>query len=316
MELDAYLRLNQAASGEWLHAIRDLLGCQAIDCDVDRSQSVVGSLSALHADAGTVSVLNTAQDMTLTGCRLPAALLVIPVQGRCDVTLGGGTQLPVFPLAMVPAGREFVLRTGEATTLILVSPLKGDIPRWPDRQLAETLAAEVHRFLFLSDYFRDHRDACRRAEALFARLDVALTSEADTEAALSPELDRRLVRVIEKIRNEPEWSFNLRELASHSGVSERNLYYLMKRETGLTPYRFYQRCRLIRVRRRLVDCTCDVPHISWYAADEGFSHLGRFAALYREHFGELPSETVQWRRALQARETSHRVPASAVAANA
>lgn len=29
MELDAYLRLNQAASGEWLHAIRDLLGCRA-----------------------------------------------------------------------------------------------------------------------------------------------------------------------------------------------------------------------------------------------------------------------------------------------
>ncbi|OJS99111.1 hypothetical protein [Marinobacter nauticus] len=35
------------------------------------------------------------------------------------------------------------------------------------------------------------------------------------------------------------------------------------------------------------------------AANEGFSHLGRFAALYREHFGELPSETVQWRRRLQ-----------------
>ena len=33
-----------------------------------------------------------------------------------------------------------------------------------------------------------------------------------------------------------------------------------------------------------------------------FSHFGRFAALYREHFGELPSETVQWRRRLQAQE--------------
>ncbi len=57
-----------------------------------------------------------------------------------------------------------------------------------------------------------------------------------------------------------------------------------------------------RVRRRLVDCQCAVPHISRYAGDEGFSHFGRFAALYREHFGELPSETVQWRRRLQAQE--------------
>jgi transcriptional regulator GlxA family with amidase domain len=110
-----------------------------------------------------------------------------------------------------------------------------------------------------------------------------------------------LHRAIEKIRDEPGWDFNLQELASHSGVSERNLYYLMKRETGMTPYRLYQRNRLMRVRQRLVDCQCDVPHISWYAADAGFSHLGRFAALYREHFGELPSETVQWRRNLQGR---------------
>jgi transcriptional regulator GlxA family with amidase domain len=105
----------------------------------------------------------------------------------------------------------------------------------------------------------------------------------------------------------------LQELANHSGVSERNLYYLMKRETGMTPYRFYQRCRLIRVRRRLVDCQCDVPHISWYAADEGFSHLGRFAALYREHFGELPSETVQWRRRLQTGEAALEAPDRIVA---
>ena len=61
---------------------------------------------------------------------------------------------------------------------------------------------------------------------------------------------------------------------------------------------------MTRVRERLVDCQCEVPHISWYAADEGFSHLGRFAAMYREHFGELPSETVQWRRNLLRRSVA------------
>ncbi|MED5468374.1 MAG: AraC family transcriptional regulator, partial [Pseudomonadota bacterium] len=53
--------------------------------------------------------------------------------------------------------------------------------------------------------------------------------------------------------------------------------------------------------------------ISWYAADEGFSHLGRFAALYREHFGELPSETVQWRRRLQTGEAALEAPDRIVA---
>lgn len=150
-----------------------------------------------------------------------------------------------------------------------------------------------------SDYFQDHQDARLETAALFDRLNQQLASGLARVPEELPVLDRRLVRVIEKMRGEPDWVFNLPELAQHSGASERNLYYLMKRETGLTPYRFYQRCRLIRVRRRLVDCQCDVPHISWYAADAGFSHLGRFAALYREHFGELPSETVQWRRRLQ-----------------
>ncbi|MDR9424780.1 MAG: AraC family transcriptional regulator [Marinobacter sp.] len=301
-ELEAYLRLNRATSGEWLHALRQLLGCGKMACNVQRPQAMLGSLSALESDAGVICVLNVAQEMELGHCQLASLLLAMPIEGRCEITLAEGTRLPVVPLAMVPAEKNFTLTVGAGSQLVLAFPVNRELPRWPEPACAAALADNLSQFLFHSEYFQSHQHACIQASHLFATLEQVLLHgpPPHSESQGMPELDRRLIRVIDKIRCEPEWAFNLQELASHSGVSERNLYYLMKRETGMTPYRFYQRCRLIRVRRRLVDCQCDIPHISWYAADEGFSHLGRFAALYREHFGELPSETVQWRRRLQA----------------
>lgn len=303
-ELEAYLRLNHATSGEWLHGLRQLLGCANIDCDVQHSQAMLGSLSALETNAGVICVLNVAQEMELGHCQLGNPLLVMPIGGRCEATLAEGTRLPVVPLAIIPAEKNFTLTIGEGSQLVLLLPNNTDLPRWPDPGLPVPLSNSLLRFLSRSDYFQSHQHACAHANDLFEMLEQLMLSGQwpGLENDAAHDLDRRLVRGIEKMRCEPEWSFNLQELASHSGVSERNLYYLMKRETGMTPYRFYQRCRLIRVRRRLVDCQCDIPHISWYAADEGFSHLGRFSALYREHFGELPSETVQWRRRLQALE--------------
>ncbi|MET4025508.1 AraC-like DNA-binding protein [Marinobacter sp. MBR-99] len=298
-ELEAYLRLNNAGCEEWLAAIAQLLACPQAECRLPRPQAVVGSLSALAVEAGIVCVLDVSQDMELHGCLVSQTLLVNAIQGHSEITLQDGSRLPTFPLAMIPAGQQFTLRAAEGSRVVLVYPVNQAVPAWPKPGLEVALAGHIHRFLLRSNYFQDHQHASNETLALFDRLEQQLVSgQVDLPEDL-PVLDRRLVRVIEKIRSERDWEFDLQALAQHSGASERNLYYLMKRETGMTPYRLYQRCRLIRVRRRLVDCQCDVPHISWYAADEGFSHLGRFAALYREHFGELPSETVQWRRRLR-----------------
>ncbi|GGC63352.1 AraC family transcriptional regulator [Marinobacter halophilus] len=300
-DLQAYLRLSSASLGEWLTAIREMVGCDDIECRLSKPKAVVGSLSVLEVDAGTVSVHDLAQDMELSHCRLPQALLVARIHGQGDVVLSSGIRFSICPSVMIPANQSFTLRAREGTRLALVYPVMFSPPVLPQEPLNLALAGHVYRFLLRSDYSQDHKDASRAATEFFAQLAQPWGAGNWELSDELPELDRRLARVIEKIRGEPEWDFDLQELAQHSGASERNLYYLMKREIGMTPYRFYQRCRLIRVRRRLVDCQCDVPHISWYAADEGFSHLGRFAAMYREHFGELPSETVQWRRRLQER---------------
>jgi AraC-like DNA-binding protein len=301
LELDSYLRLNRASLAEWLAAIRELSGCDDMECTLfEGSGHQVGALSTLTTERGRLICLYAAEGMEITGCRATAPVFLFPRAGnpematrdepwQCLKRLVVAWPEDRFRLRLPPEARVLILRLEPGTSAPLV-------PDYNDDRLSsyeELITCYLHR----SPFFRDDAHAIRVTNELFLNLTRSAKQSAHT--CQCPKLDRRLLRAIEKIRHEPGWDFNLQELASHSGVSERNLYYLMKRETGMTPYRLYQRNRLLRVRQRLVDCQCEVPHISWYAADAGFSHLGRFAALYREHFGELPSETVQWRRRLQ-----------------
>ncbi|MCK0105227.1 hypothetical protein [Marinobacter sp. S0848L] len=41
-DLDAYLRLNRAAAGEWQAAIRELLACDDVGLTLERPQTVAG----------------------------------------------------------------------------------------------------------------------------------------------------------------------------------------------------------------------------------------------------------------------------------
>ncbi|WP_372999036.1 AraC family transcriptional regulator [Marinobacter sp.] len=301
LELDAYLRLNRASLAEWLAAIRELSGCSDMKCTLSGgSGQQVGALSMLAAEQGLLVCLYASQGMEITGCRASAPVLLLPRAGSPEIAPLKGAWQGLEKLVLARPEDRFRLRLPRGSRVLIVRPeadllesltrcdLEACLPAWEEL---------ITCYLYQSPYFQNDAHAIRMTNHLFRHL--TLSPQGSLDSCRCPELDRRLLRAIEKIREEPGWDFNLQELASHSGVSERNLYYLMKRETGMTPYRLYQRHRLIRVRQRLVDCQCEVPHISWYAADEGFSHLGRFAALYREHFGELPSETVQWRRAIQ-----------------
>ena len=309
-ELDAYLRLNRASPREWLVALRALSGWDGVECRLGTGGGTAGALSALTSGLGRVVCIHASQDMEITGRSAPGPVLLLPRAGDPAISRQDKPWQPMLHLMAARSSDRFRLRLPRNGRVMILRPAAG-IPDSLIRDEGGKRLADcqdlITAYLLNSPFFRDDAHARELTDDLFRQL-AATASNEGAPPRRRPGLDRRIVRMIEKIRQEPAWDFNLRELASHSGVSERNLYYLMKRETGTTPYRFYQRNRLIRVRRRLVDCQCEVPHISWYAADEGFSHLGRFAALYREHFGELPSETVQWRRSLR-----HRKPVSAPA---
>lgn len=307
--LDAYLRLNNASLDEWLAALRELSGCDDMKCRLHSGSGRVGALSVLRSERGHVISLRASKGMDVSGCRASDPVLLFPRAGMAEIAVRDGNWRTMDQPYLARPEDRFELRLAPETEVIILKPCydaQGDSIMRSGGACLYVQGVIINCYLDRLPFVHDDTEAHRLTNRLFDTIRTPW-SRGKAVACSERTLDRRLQRVVEKIMWDPAWEFDLKELASYAGVSERNLYYLMKRETGITPYRFYQRARLIRVRERLVDCQCEIPHISWYAADEGFSHLGRFAALYREHFGELPSETVQWRRNLQGSDVGKQV---------
>jgi len=99
------------------------------------------------------------------------------------------------------------------------------------------------------------------------------------------------------LRANPHVAIRVSHLSRALGVSERTLRNAFYRVRGMAPHRSMLVTRLESVRRAL--CTADDRSITVTvaAADHGFSELGRFAAHYRDAFGECPSATLRRQRA-------------------
>jgi transcriptional regulator GlxA family with amidase domain len=86
---------------------------------------------------------------------------------------------------------------------------------------------------------------------------------------------------------------HLTDLCAATGVSERSLEYAFKEVTGLTPTAYMTRVRLHRVRKALLAATPASTTVSAEALNMGFWHFGEFSRVYRDCFGELPSQTLR-----------------------
>jgi AraC-like DNA-binding protein len=105
----------------------------------------------------------------------------------------------------------------------------------------------------------------------------------------------RVVRsVVELIEATPEQPFTVAGLAMHAGVSERSLHAAFRRQLGISPMSYVRRRRLERAHDDLLrlDPATGVT-VTDVALRHGFTHTGRFAAAYRQRFGEPPSTTLR-----------------------
>lgn len=81
----------------------------------------------------------------------------------------------------------------------------------------------------------------------------------------------------------------LADMAEAADVSVRTLNALCRELRDCTPMELLRNTRLDTVRVRLQDGT--VASVTEAALECGFTHLGRFAAYYRDRFGETPAQT-------------------------
>lgn len=98
------------------------------------------------------------------------------------------------------------------------------------------------------------------------------------------------------------------EIADACGLSQRGLQDVFARTLGTTPNRFLRDHRLDCVRRELLRAAGD-DGVTPVARRWGFTNPGRFAAAYRERFGEDPAATLRGSRAArpESGRTSWRV---------
>jgi AraC family ethanolamine operon transcriptional activator len=77
------------------------------------------------------------------------------------------------------------------------------------------------------------------------------------------------------------------------GLSDRGLRNAFHRVHGVSPKRWMVAARLERVRRALAAARTGRVSVTDVATEHGFYDLGRFAAAYRQTFGEHPSQTLR-----------------------
>jgi transcriptional regulator GlxA family with amidase domain len=92
----------------------------------------------------------------------------------------------------------------------------------------------------------------------------------------------------------------IRDLCGAVGVSERTLRNAFHDVLGVSPKQYMQRHGLETARQRLELARGARVSVTDVATECGFFELGRFAAAYRERFGERPSDTVRRGEVLSA----------------
>lgn len=83
------------------------------------------------------------------------------------------------------------------------------------------------------------------------------------------------------------------DLARDVGVTSRTLLRTFRESFGVPPKRYLMLRELHNVRRSLVSGCQQEQAVADVLVRHGIWEFGRFAARYRRHFGELPSETLR-----------------------
>ncbi|MEQ9396084.1 AraC family transcriptional regulator [Haliea sp.] len=251
-------------------------------------------------------------------------LIQLPLQGRAHVESGGQVieSDPARASVINPSAftkmvwshdcRQFTVQiTKDRVERIAASclglPVQGSLVFDTAMENGNAQHASWWRHLF--SFIREYSQECsfyRNSEILEAELDNIIKAllYSLNHNYTSPLLnDTQLVRprhvrlAMDYIRDHISENLSMNTLAELTGVSERRLYEGFRRFQNISPMRYVQQTRLKAVRSALQ--TSRDTSVTQIATEYGFTQLGRFAALYRQVYGELPSETVARRPGLK-----------------
>lgn len=100
---------------------------------------------------------------------------------------------------------------------------------------------------------------------------------------------------IELMEAEPGRALTTSVLAAEAHVSVRTLQESFRRHLGISPMAYLRKVRLRRAHEDLRAADPSMTTVASIAHRWGFTHLGRFAAVYQTAFGEPPMATLRVR---------------------
>lgn len=214
--------------------------------------------------------------------------------------LSGGTQRLSMSIDAGLLRRRFALLTGEQVRGDIVFDPKMRVANGPGQLILSNIELVIDAYDRGGDVFAN---PCRETQFEETVLTALLVYQPHSHGWLLDRpapapASRDVKRVIDFLHENLETTLSLDDLVSIAGVPGRTLNEHFRAFTGLAPMAYARRERLRAVRRLLL--SGEMQSVTEAAMRFGFSHLGRFAALYREGFGETPSETVR-----RARLRSH-----------
>lgn len=244
-------------------------------------------------------------------------LLMLPLRGAAAIGLGGRVidssrhRASIVSTAELSHMRwsgdcsQLVIQIREAVidrylTLMTGRPTQGQIRFSPEMTLADGQGSWWNHALMLMEELASAqaRETAPSLEHLesFLILKLLETQPSTHHDKLTPQ-DCRIapshVRKVERyIIDNAARPISLEDLVTVSGVSARALFDGFRRFRGVSPMAYLRTVRLNRVRAELQDAEPGET-VTNIACRWGFYQFGRFAGLYRQAFGELPSETLR-----------------------
>ncbi|MEZ0339120.1 helix-turn-helix transcriptional regulator [Mycobacterium sp. pV006] len=102
-----------------------------------------------------------------------------------------------------------------------------------------------------------------------------------------------LGRAVAFIDSHADRDIALADIAEAVHLTPRALQYVFRRHLDHTPMEYLRRVRLDHAHRDLVRADPTATSVQTIATRWGFAHAGRFASLYRQSYGCMPSETLR-----------------------
>ena len=278
------------------------------------------ALTGVRLGALTASRLTYGRRVRLRTAEAENFHVDLPLHGRVVSGSGSGAAVATRPgegLVFSPGARADLSWSADCEQLCLMVPradLEAELERLLGRSLrgrlvfdftADLQAGPARRWLTVLDLLReelddptdlsDHPLVARHVEALV--VDGLLLSHRHNHSDLATGGSRvgpaaAVRRAVELLEDTPAEAWTTVRLAAEVHLGVRALQAGFRRDLAVPPMTYLRRVRLRMAHEALRAAEPGTTTVQAVALALGLLHPGRFAAAYRETFGELPSETL------------------------